>query len=142
MLNLRTGLVLTAAGLCLWALFELLSQLKEPGLLRSEKAAVIKGCDEIDNEETRKACAPLLCQKLLLDNKQVAWNVRFTLEQQASSSDPSSEIVRGSTDRGDVLACLVRGKEVSAYKVGAADDVRAFVTLADEEPDQLIEVDE
>src|SRR5262245_35473591 len=96
MLNLRSGLVLTAAALCLWALYSLLSSLKEPGLLRSPKAAVLKGCDVLTDAEIRHACVPLLCQKALLDSKLVPWDARFTLQvQRPSAADAQFDVVTG-----------------------------------------------
>jgi hypothetical protein len=141
MLNLRSGLVLTAAALCLWALYALLSSLKEPGLLRSEKAAVLKGCDVLTDAEIRRACVPLLCQKALLDAKLVPWDAKFTIQaQRSSAANAQYELVTGQVDRtmqpsANGFACLVHGTQVLSRELGSAERIAEFVRAADETPE-------
>ena len=77
MLPVRLGVFTAIAALCLWGLFSLLDSLQEPGLLRSAKAVVIKGCDSLDSDQARHECPALFCEKALLDSKQLALTVKF-----------------------------------------------------------------
>jgi hypothetical protein len=143
MLNLRSGLVLTAAALCLWALYSLLNSLKEPGLLRSEKAAVLKGCDALDDLEIRKQCMPLICQKALLDSKVVPWNARFTVEEhRASAADVRFELVSGAVSTGaesreQQFGCLIRDNRVLLSDVFDVEALQAFVDDVDDDPEHM-----
>lgn len=140
MLNLRSGLVLAAAALCLWSLYSLLDSLKKPGLLRSEKAAVLKGCDTLDDAETRHECMPLLCQKALLDAKLVPWNARFNVTtHRASESDVRYEMVAGTASatvrpRDDSFGCLIRENRVQLRDIFDAEALQAFIDDADDDP--------
>jgi hypothetical protein len=140
MLNLRSGLVLTAAALCLWALYSLLTSLKEPGLLRSQKAAALKGCDVLNDVEVRRACVPLICEKALLDAKLVPWDARFTVQlHRASVADPQFELVTGQVNataqsNANGFACLVRDAQVSARQLADEQQLDAFIRAADEAP--------
>ena len=82
MLPVRLGVVTAVAALCLWGLFSLLDSLQEPGLLRSTKAVVIKGCDALDSDQARHECPALFCEKALLDAKQLPLTVRFEVTVQ------------------------------------------------------------
>ena len=141
MLNLRSGLVLTAAALCLWALYSLLSSLQEPGLLRSRKAAVLKGCEVLTDAEIRQACVPLICQKALLDAKLVPWDARFALQlQRPSAADAQFDVVTGqveSTQPPSVFACLVHGSQVPVRRIVTADQLEELIRAADEAPNEL-----
>lgn len=140
MLNLRSGLVLTAAALCLWALYSLLSSLKDPGLLRSEKAAVLKGCDDLNDSDIRHACVPLLCEKALLDAKLVPWNARFDVRtHRASDADIDFDIVGGTVDatskpRMNSFGCLLEGNHVKLRDVFDPEALQAFISDADDDP--------
>ena len=79
MLPFRLGIFTGVAALCLWGLFSLLDSLNEPGLLRTEKATVVKGCDALDSDEARELCPGFFCQKALLDAKQVPLNATFEI---------------------------------------------------------------
>lgn len=78
MLSVRLALFTAIAGVCLWGLFSLLDTLNEPGLLRTEKAVVIKGCDTPD-VQSKELCAQLRCQKSLLEQKRVPLRARFEM---------------------------------------------------------------
>jgi hypothetical protein len=80
MLSVRLAVVTAIAGLCLWGLFSLLDNLQAPGLLRTEKAVVLKGCDEPHASE-RDLCAQLRCQKSVLEQRRVPLRARFQVER-------------------------------------------------------------
>lgn len=79
MMPFRLGIFAGVAALCLWGLFSLLDSLQEPGLLRTEKAIVVKGCDPIESDQAREQCPALLCQKALLDAKLAPLNATFEI---------------------------------------------------------------
>jgi len=79
MLSLRLAIVTAAAALCLWGLFSLLDSLQEPGLLRSTKATVVKGCDSPTAGDAARRCPALFCQKALLDTKLLPSNAGFAV---------------------------------------------------------------
>lgn len=76
MLPVRLAVVTAIAAVCLWGLFSLLDNLSEPGLLRTERAVVVKGC-EAPPPDTQSLCAQLRCQKSVLDQKRVPLLTRF-----------------------------------------------------------------
>ena len=78
MLPIRLAIVTAIAAVCLWGLFSLLDTLNEPGLLRTDKAIVLKGCDAAD-VETALLCAQLRCQKSLLEQKRVPLRAGFEM---------------------------------------------------------------
>jgi hypothetical protein len=78
MLPVRLAVFAAIAAVCLWGLFSLLENLNEPGLLRTEKAVVVKGCESA-KPERRELCAQLQCQKSLLDQKRVPLRTRFEM---------------------------------------------------------------
>ena len=79
MLSFRLALVIAIAAVCLWGLFSLLDTLNEPGLLRTEKAVVLKGCDAAESQPELR-CAQLRCQKSLLDQKRVPLRAGFQMQ--------------------------------------------------------------
>jgi hypothetical protein len=111
MLSLRLAIVTAAAGLCLWGLFSLLDSLQEPGLLRSAKATIVKGCDSLESAQAAQSCPPLFCQKALLDAKLLPLRTRFEV----------------STDRGDENQQRVIGG--SAYPGATNDGATHFICV-------------
>jgi len=87
MLPLRLGIVTAAAALCLWGLFSLLDSLREPGLLRSSKAIVVKGCESLQNEPARQQCPALFCEKALLDAKLLPLQAQFQIDLDRALED-------------------------------------------------------
>lgn len=79
MLPVRLAVVAAIAAVCLWGLFSLLDNLNAPGLLRTEKAIVLKGC-ESPADADRELCAQLRCQKILLEQRRVPLRARFEPE--------------------------------------------------------------
>ena len=72
MLSIRMIVFAGIAGICLWGLFTLLENLKEPALLRTTKGIAIKGCVSLDDHEDGPTlCPSFLCQKALVDRKLV-----------------------------------------------------------------------
>lgn len=113
MLPIRLGIVTAVAALCLCGLFSLLDSLKEPGLLRSDKAVVVKGCDALDSDETRQQCPALFCEKALLDAKTVPRQARFEIV--AEEGDLSQRTIAGRATTGESTVefeCQLNGTTV------------------------------
>ncbi len=102
MLPIRLGIFTGVAALCLWGLFSLLDSLKEPGLLRTEKATVVKGCDSLDSDETRQMCPALFCQKALLDARIVPLRATFQMEIDSPVEDGGRLLAGVARTDGDV----------------------------------------
>lgn len=122
MLSLRLAIVTAAAGLCLWGLFSLLDSLNEPGLLRSTKAIVVKGCDSPESATTAP-CPALFCQKALLDTKQLPLQARFNVSVDHRNED-EQRVIGGSAhsgatanDAANYFVCVVAGTKVLDARV-------------------------
>jgi hypothetical protein len=100
MLSVRLAVFTAITGVCLWGLFSLLDNLNSPGLLRTEKAVVLKGCEEPQGDD-RDLCAQLSCQKSLLDQRRVPLRARFEIERASGRwiggrvLDPGGDAVLG-----------------------------------------------
>jgi hypothetical protein len=70
-LSLRLAIFAALFGIALWGLFALLGNLREPELLRSGKAILVKGCEPMESEQARSVCPQLFCQKSLLEQRAV-----------------------------------------------------------------------
>lgn len=136
MLPVRLGVVTALAALCLWGLFSLLDSLQEPGLLRSAKAIVVKGCDAIESDEARTRCPELLCQKALLDSKQVGWETRFEVDAHRTLS-ASERVIAG---RGIFVQagaspvyfrCSIADGKVHEAKLIDANELQALASPGD-----------
>jgi hypothetical protein len=114
MLPVRLGVVTAIAALCLWGLFSLLDSLQEPGLLRSDKAVVVKGCDTLESDQAKRECPALLCEKALIDAKQVPLSARFQIS--INREDEGVRLiggdVNGSAQPPTYFICEVRGNRV------------------------------
>lgn len=119
--TLRFAMVTAAAGICLWWLFSLLDSLGTPDLQRTPSAATIKGCELLDNEETRAVCPQLFCQKAVIDTKRVSYKSRFAVT--VDKEDGTVRLIGGDvsnkapTDPTSSFACLVRGTRIVAVRV-------------------------
>jgi len=115
MLPIRLGIFTGVAALCLWGLFSLLDSLKEPGLLRTEKATVVKGCDSLDSDEARQMCPGLFCQKALLDARVVPLQAVFQMEIDAKTDDGLRLLAGIARTNGvaNYFACELSGSKVS-----------------------------
>ena len=111
MLSFRLILFTVTAGVCLWGLFALLDNLREPELMRSPQAVVVKGCDPIESEEAAKLCPQLLCQKALLESKQVPMSTRFqAMAEETRSGDDGQlrHVISGTARSGAPSSAEVR----------------------------------
>jgi hypothetical protein len=101
------------AGICLWGLFELLDSLKEPGLLRTARGVVVKGCDRLDaHEDAPKLCPSFLCQKALVDRKLLSSDVR--VEVTRDSAHESDRVIEGRVvGTQQAFECVVSGVKVT-----------------------------
>jgi hypothetical protein len=84
-LSLRLAIFAALFGIALWGLFALLGNLREPQLLRSEKAILVKGCEPMESAQARTLCPQLFCQKFFLDQRAVPLRSVFkvTVDTQA-----------------------------------------------------------
>jgi hypothetical protein len=100
------------AGICLWGLFSLLDNLKEPGLLRTAKGVVVKGCDTLDaHEDAPKLCPSFLCQKALVDRKLLAADARVEITR--DSTEDANRIIEGHVvGTEQAFECVVSGVKV------------------------------
>lgn len=112
MLSLRIIIVAGLAGIAFWGLFQLLDNLKEPGLLRTDKAIVVKGCESLDDHaDARRLCPQLLCQKAVLDRKLVPRDAQFTMNVE---EDVEGQRFVGGTvaATGQAFECIMAGLKV------------------------------
>jgi hypothetical protein len=111
MLSFRMILVTIAAGVCLWGLFALLENLREPELLRSPKVIVVKGCEPMESDEAIRLCPHLQCQKALLDSKQVPLSTRFQVTADERRRRPETgqaiHVIAGTASSPDPVAMEV-----------------------------------
>jgi hypothetical protein len=114
-LPFRLGIFTGVAALCLWGLFSLLDSLKEPGLLRTEKATVVKGCDSLDSDEARQMCPGLFCQKAALDARVAPLRATFRMEIDATTDDGRRLLagVARTDGAATYFACELSGPKVS-----------------------------
>lgn len=138
MLPFRLATVTAAAALCLWSLFALLDHLNEPGILRSERTAVVKGCERLDNAITQRQCPPLLCQKALIDHRVLPLHTNVRLVELKTSaqerlvvlalaSPPSS----ATPDTNDHLVCALQDTQVVLARSTNRDEIAWLSDLED-----------
>jgi hypothetical protein len=138
MLSLRFAIFAALSGVALWGLFSLLDNLREPELLRSAKAVVVKGCEPMESEQARQLCPPLFCQKFLLDQRALPRNARFevTLDHVSGPQRLVGGAARtGGSDPGQRFACIVEGTKVVAGRVMDASQLDALVDKLAAQPD-------
>ncbi|HET9445055.1 MAG TPA: hypothetical protein VFO35_02295 [Steroidobacteraceae bacterium] len=120
MLPLRLAIFAALSGIALWGLFSLLDTLREPELLRSTKAVVIKGCDPIESAQAQQVCPRLFCQKFLLEKRGLPLRSVFsvTVDAKAGSEQLIGGVVKtGSADSDQRFACLLRGQKVADGRI-------------------------
>jgi hypothetical protein len=124
-LALRFALVGSLGVIALWGLFSLLDNLKEPELLRSERAVVLKGCDPMETQEAKQRCPGLRCQKALLEAKRVP--LRATLEVQNQRVSGNHRLVIGRAISGpqpaQEFACVLEGDQVTSVQLLSPADI-------------------
>lgn len=110
----RVGVVAGLCAISLWGLFSLLDSLNEPGLLRTDKAAVVKGCDSLESQKAREQCPSFFCQKALIDAKVMPLTGRFELTLDETYEDDARLIEGRVTDgqRTIEVACELEGMKV------------------------------
>ena len=134
MLTLRLIIFALIGGIALWALFSLLDNLREPELLRSTKAVVVKGCDPIESDDAIKACPALFCQKALLDSRAVPLRSQFTVTSDRRAQQ--TQLITGSatTDAAGtsaLFACVIDSDKVVSAKLIDGEQMNALADQAD-----------
>lgn len=129
MLPLRFAIVACLGAVCLWGLFSLLDTLREPELLRSSKAVVVKGCDPIETHDAERMCPHLFCQKALLDAKLAPLRSSFeiTADRQASPQRlVAGNISAGASAEPLHFACVIENSKVIAARLVSPADIAAL----------------
>jgi hypothetical protein len=119
-LSLRLVIFAALFGIALWGLFSLLDNLREPELLRSDKAILDKGCDPLETAHARQVCPQLFCQKFLLDGRSVPLRAVFkvTVDTRAGNEHLIGGVVQtGSADSDQRFACILRDLKVADGRV-------------------------
>ncbi|HKQ16848.1 MAG TPA: hypothetical protein VJT80_25755 [Steroidobacteraceae bacterium] len=125
MLSLRLVIFAAVSGIALWGLFALLDTLREPELLRSAKAIVVKGCEPIESEHARQLCPQLFCQKFLLEKRGLPLRSIFkvTVDKRAGREQLiGGALQTGGADSGQRFACVLHDDKVAGG--GIVDDHR------------------
>lgn len=111
-----------AASVCLWGLFSLLDALSDPGNLRAQTStAAIKGCELLDNDETRAVCPQLFCQQAVIQTKQVSYKSRFAVT--VDREEGGKRLIGGNvsnkapTDPSAAFICVLENTRIVAVKV-------------------------
>jgi hypothetical protein len=115
-LSLRLLIFATLSGIALWGLFSLLENLREPELLRSTKAVVVKGCDPIESAQAQQVCPQLFCQKFLLEKRGLPLRSVFnvTVDSRADNEHLIGGTVQtGAADTDQRFACLLRDRKIA-----------------------------
>lgn len=115
MLSLRLAIFAALFGIALWGLFSLLGNLREPQLLRSDKATIVKGCETLESEQAGTACPQLFCQKFLLDAHAVPLRSVFKITVDTKTG---SEHRIGGVVQDQRFTCILQdGKVIDARLV-------------------------
>lgn len=143
MLALRFALFASLGAIALWGLFSLLGNLKEPELLRSARATVLKGCESPESPEFVAKCAALRCQKALLDAKAVPLSTRFQIDIDDERVAGDLRLVTGqgrAQDAADSLffACTLQREANVRAKVLTREEV---IELVAQEGDWSLELE-
>lgn len=120
MLSLRLAIFAALFGIALWGLFSLLENLREPELLRSQKAILVKGCDPMESSKAQQVCPQLFCQKFLLDGRSVPLRSVFkvTVDTRAAGEHLIGGVVQsGAADSDQRFACILRAHKVAAGRL-------------------------
>lgn len=135
-LGLRLFIFASLAGICLWGLFSLLDNLGEPELLRSPKAAVVKGCDPIETPEAARLCPQFFCQKALLDAAIVPRSARFevTVQRRANDTELVGGVLTAGSEPNQHFACVLAAGSVTDKKILSAHDLDALAAAPEWSP--------
>jgi hypothetical protein len=119
-LSLRLVIFAALSGIALWGLFSLLENLREPELLRSTKAVVVKGCDPIESTQAQQVCPQLFCQQFLLEKRGLPLRAVFnvTVDTKAGTEHLIGGVVQtGSADTDQRFACLLRDHKIAEGQI-------------------------
>jgi hypothetical protein len=130
---LRLAMFAALCGVALWGLFSLLDTLREPQLLRSSNAAVVKGCEPAESQQARQLCPQLFCQKALIDAGGVPRLATFEVHLDGHSG--AEQIIAGvahSQSPGGPwhFACTFSGGRVSSAELIDAAQLQTLTTGA------------
>jgi hypothetical protein len=121
MLSFRFVMVTATACACLWGLLALLDTLGDPGTLRAATNAPIRGCELLDNEESRAVCPQLFCQQAVIETKQVSDRSRFavTVDREAGGKRLIGGNIsnKAPTDPSAAFVCVLENTRIVAVKV-------------------------
>ena len=134
MLSLRLIIFALVGGVALWALFSLLDNLREPELLRSAKAVVVKGCDPIETDEAIQACPALFCQKALLDARAVPPRSKFTVTADKRAHERQLVTGTATTDAAGTaatFACVLERNKVVSARLVDGEQMNALASQDD-----------
>jgi hypothetical protein len=128
-LSLRLAIFAALFGIALWGLFSLLGNLREPQLLRSDKAILVKGCETLESEQARTVCPQLFCEKFLLDGRSVPRRSVFkvTVDTRAGDEHLIGGVVEARAGESEQrFACVLRGHKVTAGQLVDAAHLEAL----------------
>ena len=129
MLPLRLIIFATLSGIALWGLFSLLENPREPELLRSTKAMVVKGCDPIESAQAQQVCPQLFCQKFLLEKRGLPLRSVFnvTVDTRADNEHLIGGTVQtGAADTDQRFACLLRDRKIADGQIVEGSHLEAL----------------
>ena len=110
-------------GICLWGLFSLVENLKEPALLRTTKGVAVKGCATLDaHEDAPKLCPAFLCQKALVDRKLATPENKAEIT--ADEAQGADRLIQGRLiETNEQFECVVAGVVVRTAELIATRDL-------------------
>jgi hypothetical protein len=120
MLSIRMIIFAGIGGICLWGLFSLLDNLKEPALLRTTKGVAVKGCGDLEaHEDAPKLCPAYLCQKALFDRKLAAADNKAEITNDIA--DGNDRVIQGRLQNtNETFECVVNGVTVRTAELTTA----------------------
>jgi hypothetical protein len=135
-LSLRLVIFAALSGVALWGLFSLLDNLREPELLRSPKAVVVKGCNPIESDDAVRLCPQLICQKALLDARIFPLRAQFeiTVDRRTPSRQLIGGVVRENASEAGRFACVVENNKATSARAVDPADLDALANESTEAP--------
>jgi hypothetical protein len=133
-LSLRLVIFAAVSGIALWGLFSLLDTLREPQLLRSTKAIIVKGCEPMESEQARQLCPQLFCQKFLLEKRGLPLRSVFkvTVDKRGGREQLIGGVLQtGTADSDQRFACVLRDDKVAGGGLVDAHRLNILALLAD-----------
>lgn len=133
MLPLRLAIFTALFGIALWGLFSLLDNLREPQLLRSQKAILLKGCDPMESDQAKRLCPQLLCQQYMLEKRGLPLRSVFkvTVDKRSGSEQLIGGAVRaGAADSDQRFACVLHDQKVAGGGMVDAAQLDGLAALA------------